>query len=77
MKISVLCNSDGVIADMVSMPEGGPPASFSTSDPREQQIVIDVQDITEDMPEADVLARLLDIRDRHRVDFAESKLVPK
>lgn len=77
MKIAVLCNSQGDITSLASMPEGGLPVSFPTPDPRERQIVIQVQDITEDMPGSQVLTRLHEIRDRQRVDIAKSTFVPK
>jgi len=77
MKIVVLCNSDGEITSLASMPDGGPPVSFPDRDPREQEIVIDAPDITEGMPHSDVIARLLEIRDRHRVRITEYKFVPK
>jgi hypothetical protein len=77
MKVVVLCDSQGGITSLASMPEGGPPVSFPSPDPREQQIVIDVQDIREDMPGAEVVTRLLEIRDRQRVDMTKYKFVPK
>ena len=77
MKIVVLCNSEGEITSLASMPDGGPPVSFQSPDPREQEIVIEVQDITEDMPGSEVLDRLHEIRDRQRVDITENTFVPK
>jgi hypothetical protein len=77
MKIKVLCNSEGEITSLASMPEGGPPVSFQSPDPREKEIVIEVQDITEGMPRSEVLARLQEIRDRQRVDITKYAFVPK
>jgi hypothetical protein len=77
MKIVVLCNSEGEITSLASMPDGGPPVSFQNRDPRKQEIVIEVQDITEDMPGSEVLARLHEIRDRQRVDITKYTFVPK
>jgi hypothetical protein len=77
MKIVVLCNSEGEITSLASMPAEGPPVSFQSPDPREQEMVIEVQDITEDMPGLEVLDRLHEIRDRQRVDITEYTFVPK
>jgi hypothetical protein len=77
VKIVVLCNSEGEIKSLASMPDEGAPVSFPNPNPREQQIVIEAQDIAEDMPDSEVLARLLEIRDRQRVDITEYRFVPK
>ena len=77
MKIVVLCNSEGEITSLASMPDGAPPVSFQNPDPRQREIVIEVPDITEGMPGSEVIARLHEFRDRHRVSFANYKFVPK
>jgi hypothetical protein len=77
MKIVVLCNSEGEITSMASMPDGGLPVSFQNPDPRVREIVIEAPDITEDMPGSEVLARLHEIRDRQRVDITKYTFVPK
>jgi hypothetical protein len=77
MKIVVLCNSEGEITSLASMPEGGPPVSFQSQDPMEQEIVVEVQDITEDMPGSEVVARLHEIRDHQRIDITKNTFVPK
>jgi hypothetical protein len=77
MKIVVLCNSEGEITSLASMPDGGPPVSFQNPDPREQEIVIEAPDITEDMSATEVLDRLHEIRDRRRVDIKKNAFVAK
>jgi hypothetical protein len=77
MKIVVLCNSEGEITSLASMPHGGLPVSLQNTDPRVREIVIEAPDITEDMPGSKVLARLHEIRDSHRVDITKNTFVPK
>jgi len=77
MKIVTLCDSDGVIKSVATVQSGGPSVSFPNPHPSEQQIVVEAPDIAEDMPSTEILDRLLEIRDRHRVDLTERKFVPK
>ena len=77
MKLVVLCNSEGEITRVASMPDGAPPLSFQNHDPRYQEVVIQVQDITNEMPGAEVISRLQQIRDRQRVDITNRTLAPK
>jgi hypothetical protein len=77
MKVIALCNSDGEIASLASMRDGGPPVSFPNSDPRQQQIVIEAEGLTEEMSSSEVITRLIEIRDRQRVKISERKFVPK
>lgn len=77
MKIVALCNSDGVIKSLASVPSGAPSVSFPNPQPWEQEIVVEAPDIAEDIPNSEIFDRLLEIRDRHLVDLTEYKFVPK
>ena len=77
MKLIVLCNSAGEISSVASMPDGGPSVSFRGPDSVGRGIVIEAQEITDDMPASEVVARLHEIRDRHRVDIKKNSFVPK
>jgi hypothetical protein len=77
MKIVALCNSEGEITSLASMPDGGSPVSFQNPDPRQQEIVIEAPDITADMSATEVLDRLHEIRNRRRVDITKKTFVAK
>ncbi|HEV7649835.1 MAG TPA: hypothetical protein VGP26_16940 [Actinophytocola sp.] len=68
MRIITVCDYDGNVVALMSMPHDGFRPSLPGLPPGQQEVEIDVPDLTEDMNDEDRHSRLHELATRYRVD---------
>lgn len=75
MRLIAVCDSDGAILTLMTMPLDGLRPSLLNLPPTQREVELDAPEISDELDNQEIHARLRDIGERFRVDLAQTSFV--
>ncbi len=77
MRLIAVCEPDGTIVTLITMPQGGLRPSIPNLLSRQREVEVDAPDIKEDMDGQEIHRRLIELGKLFTVDFSKTEFVPR